>query len=473
MNTIAGDILYRRVADRIQSMIEAGTFKAGDRVPSLRSLSSKLSVSVNTVREAYMVLESRGILEAKPQTGFFVLPPIDLPHHPVIKQPRPTRANVREIIYEVLTDNLDPEITSLAVAVTDPLMLPLAELERAIVHSVRYNQEAAMRYQFDPDTEELRTQIAIRMLDSDVQVRADQLAITSGGLEAVSLALSAICKTGDTIAIESPTYFVFFRLAEAMGLNLVEIPTSPSTGMNLDVLEYVLSEHSIKAIVCTPNFSNPTGSLMPDELKERLVQMAASREVPIIEDGVYGELYFRNTKPSALASFDREGNVVYCSSFSKTIAPGLRLGWVMGGRRHDTIQRLKVISSISAAAPSVQSVTSLLQTGRYDRHLRRLRRGMQANMLRLIGVVLESFPAGTRITRPGGGLSVWVELPKEIDTLRLYTKAREENISLAVGPMFTLSRDFHQFLRLSAGQLRGDEERALRSVGAMAHAMMI
>ncbi len=464
-------VLYRRVADHMQAAIEAGTYGPGDRVPSLRALSRTFSVSLNTAREAYSLLERRGVLHARPQAGFYVLSQAEPPRHPMNGRPRPVAVTVSDMVHEVMADSSDFSLTSLAVVDTDPVLLPLKEIERAMVHSIRYRPDETTRYQSAADTRELRQHIVKRLLGAGVRAHLDDVVVTAGCLEAVTLALFATCRPGDTVAVESPTFFIFYRLVERMGLRVVEIPTDPITGMRLDTLEYVLADHPVKAILCTPNFSNPTGSVMPTDMKRRLVCMARQARVALIEDDIYGEMHFGGSRPAALASFDTDGTVIHCSSVSKTLAGGLRIGWVLGGRRHADIERLKAVSSISVAAPSVQTVTAFLSTGRYDRHLRRLRRALHDNMTRLACLVSKSFPDATRITNPCGGLALWIELPEWADTVELYRRARDAGISLAIGPMFTLSRDFRRFLRLSAGRLGQREEEAIRVVARMTHEM--
>ncbi len=448
-------------------MVDEGLYRPGDKIPSLRGLSTSLSVSVNTIREAYLLLESRGTLEARPQTGFFVSVPVELPRHPQVEEPVPTEVSVPDIVHQVMADSVNPDINSLALALTDPELLPLADVERSLVHALRYHPLESLGYQFDTYTSGLRTHIARRMMAAGARVTPEELVITAGCMEAVSLSLLATCSREDTVAIESPAYFIFYRLMERLGLRIVEIPTDPMTGMQLDVLEYVLGTHSVKAILCTSNFSNPSGSLMPDDRKERLITLASSAGAALIEDDIYGEVHFGVKRPAPLASFDTDGTVIHCSSVSKTVSPGLRIGWVRGGRWGDDIARLKATFSVSSPAPSVQALTGYLDSGRFDRHLRRLRHRLNDNMCRLVNLVREEFPEGTRLTNPSGGLTTWVELPEMVDTIELYRKARSRGISIAVGPMFTMSRDYHQFLRLNAGKLGSVEERALMTIASL------
>ncbi len=461
------DVLYRKVADRIQSMITDGMYGPGEKIPSLRALSASLSVSVNTVREAYLLLESRGILKARPQAGFYVAIPVETPRHPQTSDPVPTMVTVPDIVHQVMRDSVNSDYVSLALALTDHNLLPLPDVERALIHALRYRPHETLGYQFKGFTRDLRTHIARRLMAVGVDAASEDLVITAGCMEAVSLALLATCTRGDTVAVESPTYFIFFRLIERMGIKVVEIPADPDTGMQLDVLEYVLDTHSVKAVLSTSNFHNPTGSLMSDERKTRLVSLVSAAGAALIEDDIYGELHFGAKRPAPLAAFDSDGTVIHCSSVSKTVSAGLRIGWVRGGRWSEDIERLKATFSITPPAPSVQALTEYLDSGRYDRHLRKLRRALNDNMCRLIRQVRDEFPEGTRMTNPSGGMTTWVELPRGIDTVELYRKAREKGISIAIGPMFTMSRDFHQFLRLNAGYYVEKHEKALSEVAAM------
>lgn len=459
--------LYHWVADKVQAMVLNGTFSPGEKIPSLRALAGTLSVSVNTVREAYMLLESRGVVAARPQAGFFVASPQELPRHPAWTKPAPTDVTVPEIMRQVLADTVNPDIVSLSAATTSPEYLPVSDLQRAFVHSIRYRPVESLTYQFGDITRPLRAHIVKRLLAAGIEAHPDDLIITSGSMESVAMALLTVCRRGDTIAIESPAYFFFFRLVEHLGLRVVEVPTDPVSGMEIDVLEYVFSNHDIRAVLCAPNFNNPTGSVMPDDQKERLVRLASDAGAAVIEDDLYGELYFNGQRPLSLAAFDRDGTVVHCGSVSKILASGLRIGWALGGRWGADIAHLKELVSVSPPAPSVQALTEYLDTGKFDRYLRSFRTKVSDNMYRLAALVREEFPLGTRVTQPTGGLTLWAELPQWVDTLVLYHRARERGISLAVGPMFTLTRDFHQFLRLNAGHLGKAEERAIREVGRL------
>lgn len=468
MATMTKDAVYRRVADSIQAMIDEGTYEPGDRLPSLRDLSRSLSVALNTVREAYLVLESRGEIEARPQSGFYVARPSSIPLHPPRPRPEPSAVSATDMIHQLMTDAQRPEFTNLALALPDPDLLPLRELERALVHVARYRPEALAAYQFADQTRELRGHIARRLHMAGVTRTPDEIGVSAGCMEAVSLALLVTCSAGDTIAMESPAYFSFRLLAAGLGLRVVEVPSHPARGLLPEVLEYVLDNHDVRAILCAPNFNNPTGALMPDDDKRRIVALAGARGIDLIEDDIYGETAFDGSRPTSLMAFDDEGVVIHCSSFSKTLGPGFRIGWFAGGRRHDQMLRLKEISSLSVSAPSVQAVTRFLAAGGYDRHLRRYRRKLYESKVRLSATIRESFPEGTRLTCPAGGMVVWVQLPRQIDSTKLYGACRDEGICIAAGPLFTESRDFHHFVRFSAGRFGAPEEQALRVVGAIA-----
>ena len=337
--------LYEKVASRISFLIEQGTLRPGDRIPSIRSLSKQLQVSINTVKEAYSQLEDRHLLEARPQSGFYVRTRLPkLPSEPVVDHPslnNPAQVNLTNAYGLVMRDLLDPELLQLGIATPNHELLPTTKINRMLAREVRRNPRMAVSYQLPPGNLRLRQQIAQRLLASSCVLSPEQIVITSGCVEAVSLSLRALCKPGDTVAIETPFYFNFLQLIEEHSLKALEIPASPRGGISLEALEYALERNRglIKACLVVTNFNNPLGSLMADEDKEKLVALLDANQVPLIEDDVYGDLPFSGERPTVAKTFDTTGNVLLCSSFSKTLAPGYRVGWVAAGRYQERIER--------------------------------------------------------------------------------------------------------------------------------------
>ena len=465
--------LYEQVAERISFLIEQGALRPGDRAPSIRRLSQQLQVSINTVKEAYVLLEDRQLLEARPQSGFYVRPRLpELPSEPAAPSTvtAPAEVSLSNVYVMVMRDMLNPKLLQLGIAAPNHELLPTARLNRMLARETRRLPRQSVSYELPPGNLRLRQQIAQRLLLSGCTLSPEQLVITSGCVEAVALSLRAVCKPGDTIVIERPFYFNFLQLIEEMGLKALEIPVSPRGGISLEALEYALERHQqeIKACLVISNFNNPLGSLMADEDKEKLVQLLASYKVPLIEDDIYGDLAYSSTRPKVAKAFDKNGNVLLCSSFSKTLAPGYRVGWVAAGRYQDQIERGKMISGVATASPTQQAIAEFLANGGYDHHLRTLTRNYASHVARMAAVIGESFPHGTRVSRPQGGHVLWVEMPAKVDSLLLYREAKDQGISIAPGQLFSLEGKFTNCIRLNAAYWNTAIETAIQTLGALA-----
>ena len=278
-----------------------------------------------------------------------------------------------------------------------------------------------------------------------------------------------ICKPGDTVAVESPTYYNFLQAIEMLGLKALELPTHPRDGISIDTLQYVIEHNRISACLCITSFNNPLGSCMPEEQgKKELVELLASHEIPLIEDDIYGDISFSAQRPKAAKAFDKKGNVILCSSFSKTIAPGYRIGWTAPGRFRREIERMKSVTNLAAATPPQLALAEFLAKGGYDHHLRKIRRLYARHVHLMSELVLKHFPEGTKISRPSGGYVLWLEMPQEIDCLELYEKALKKGISFAPGPIFSSRQKYRNFLRLNAATWSDDIQEAIRTLGSLA-----
>lgn len=471
--TAAGDAhLYEQLAADLSAMIDHGALRPGDRLPSVRRLSRQRGVSVATVVQAYLSLENRGIIEARPQSGHYVR----ARRAPVPLEPRSARVcttarkvSVRSLITKVYRASRDPSIVPFGAANLSPELLPTDKLNRIMSVIARSAGGAGVAYDLPPGLPALRRQIARRAVDWGCAISADDIVTTVGAMEALHLCLRVVARRGDTIAVESPSYYGLLQLIESHGIRAIEIPAHPRTGMDLDVLEDALARHRIKAVLAIPNFSNPLGSLMPDEAKERLVGMLARREIPLIEDDIHGDLHFCDVRPRPAQSFDRKGLVMLCSSFSKTAAPGYRVGWVAPGRFRDEVEQLKFAQSVGTPTLPQMAIAELLENGGYDHHLRSLRRRLAAQVAQMSEAIAEHFPQGTRISRPAGGFVLWVELPPGASALELHERALERGISVAPGPIFSAKQRFSGCIRVSCGYPWSDLlDHAVRTLGRIA-----
>ena len=465
--------LYEEIASKIAEMIVRGTYRPGDRVPSIRDLSRKMRVSINTVIEAYAHLENCGAIEARPQSGFYVCSRVPEPRvdssggnaeEEIVSCCVPADKTPRRILRSLSDASLVP----LGVGFPNPDLLPIEKLNRMLSAESRRFPMQSVSYAEVRGTERLRTQIAKRALDSGCVLSPEEIVVTAGCIEAVTLALQATCRPGDTVAIASPVYYTFLHSIEWMGLRILEIPSTPREGISIEVLDYAIRHNPVHACLVISNFNNPLGSVIPEDRKRELVALLAQREIPLIEDDVYGDLAFGPSRPPAVKAFDEKGLVLYCSSFSKTLAPGYRVGWIVPGRYQRRVRQLKAFLNITTASPTQLAIAEFLNSGGYDQHLRRLRRVYSRQVARVRDAVGRFFPPGTRVTRPEGGYILWVEMPKEVDALKLYEGAMKEKIGIAPGALFTAGDRFRNCIRLNAAFWSEREERALESLGRMA-----
>jgi DNA-binding transcriptional MocR family regulator len=362
-----------------------------------------------------------------------------------------------------------PAKVSFAAACLEPAFYPAGKLNRILSGTLRENPDHSAAYFFPPGLPELRRQIARRSPELACHFSPQDIVITSGATEGVHLCLQAVAKPGEVIAVESPVFFGILLAISSLGMKVIEVPTDPRAGLDLDVLERLLRRGRVRACIVTSNCQNPLGYVMSDESKDRLAKMAARYEAPVIEDDVFGDLAFGERRPSTVKSFDRAGLVLLCSSYSKTLAPGFRIGWVEGGRFRSTVEQLKFVSSLAAPSLSQRAMAEFLVSGGYDRHLRRLRVILERQVLGYSRVISESFPLGTRVSRPKGGFLLWVELPRNMDAVRLCRHAlHDEGIAALPGTFFSAGGRFRNCMRLSCSKAWAPAtERALRTLGRL------
>ncbi len=446
--------LYGRLADRLAREIREGIYGPGDRIPSVREAARRLSMSTSTVLEAYGQLLDRGLIESRPQSGFYVRPAERPPETPAMSRPRvaPTAVSVGEIAMEVVHAATDPKLVAFGSAMPDLGLDAPRAVRRMMTSATRAHGARALAYEVPPGYRELRVQIARRGVDAGCAFGPDDVVITSGCQEAMVLCLRAIASPGATIAVESPTFYGTLQAIRSLGLRALEIPTHPETGISLESLEMAIEQFSIGGLVVTPHASNPLGYVMPDERKVALLRLLEAHDVPLIEDDINGELVYGSPRPRAIKSWDTRGQVLLCSSVSKSIAPGLRVGWAVPGRWVSQVNYLKLVSSMASATLPQLAVAEYLAHGGYDRHLRAARLHYRQSRDRLIDLVGQHFPRETRVTRPAGGFVAWLELPKGVDAVVLYRRALAEGISIAPGPLFSAREKYRHFVRLNFAQ---------------------
>ncbi|WP_394822529.1 PLP-dependent aminotransferase family protein [Pendulispora albinea] len=470
------DLLYRRIAADISSLIEEGALRPGDRLPSVRRTSRDRRVSVGTVLAAYLSLEKEGFVEARPKSGHFVRRKPDryespAPHRRARLKVVPARVSVSTGVAALMYSLRDPSVLPLGSAVLAPELLPIRALNRTLAIAAR--DASGSNYVPPPGPSALRHQLARRALTWGLALDEDDFVTTVGATEAMHLCFRALTKPGDTVVVHSPMYFGVLQLLEELGLRVIEIPTHPDRGMDLDALKDVLKKAPVRACVAIPNFDNPLGSRMSDEAKERMVRLLAQHDVPLIEDDVYGDMSFDGSRPRPAKAFDRDGRVLLCSSVSKTLAAGYRVGWVVPGRYRALIERMQFSQTVATPTLPQLAVAEYLAGGGYDRHLRSLRTKLRLQVQHFREAIALAFPRGTSISAPQGGFVLWVEMPREIDALAMQAEALRRGVAIAPGPIFSARQRYTNAIRISCGiPWSSRVEEAIAMLGELAHEQM-
>lgn len=451
--------LHEQLADFVRGLIEDGTFRPGDRVPSLRGIAGRFSVSLATATRAYEALEQRGWIEARPQSGFYVRTPHALDLEPPARGETPgypERVDVQGLTRGLIAHDDAGEAVTLSLALPADELIPSKGLGRAISRAVRREPALAARYTFPPGLEQLRRRIAGQAVDAGCRVHPDDVLVTTGCSEALTIALSAVARPGDVVAVESPTFFKILTMIEALGMRALELPTDPIDGVDVAALERAFASGTAQAALLIPSFNNPLGSCMPESQRAAVADLAARYRVPVIEDDIYGDLYFGERRPPLLRAFDTSGWVLTASSFSKTIAPGYRIGWLLPGRFYERALHHQHAYTLGTSAVTQMGMTDFLASRSFPHHLRGLRRTYRGQVERMRYAIARAFPGGTRVSRPSGGFVLWVELPGDVDGTTIYQAALAEGIRVAPGTLFSTGKAYDGYIRISCGGLWND-----------------
>ncbi|MCK5895705.1 MAG: PLP-dependent aminotransferase family protein [Cocleimonas sp.] len=474
---------YEKVACYIADQIQSGILETNDRILSVRQCADELGVSISTVIRGYEVLQDRMLIESRPQSGFFVCQQFELPQAPENTTPeqRPVEVNLGQLAVKIMKSSQDSQLIQLAVALPKIDVPAVAQLHRITAQIAREQSkpnrltafENTAEYNSPAGNKNLRRKIAQRLLSGGVSVHPDEIIITTGCQEALVLSLNAVTTAGDTVAVESPNYYGMLQAIETLGLKALEIPTDVETGISLSALELALREWPVTACVLAPNYSNPLGSCIPDDRKERLANMLEKANIALIEDDINAELTYGTHRPRAIKSYDKTGNVLLCSSLSKTLSPSLRVGWVVAGRWVEKVQHLKMCNSGANASITTLAATRYLETGTFDRHLRQMRLHYKRQRDYFLQLAARHFPDDIRMTNPQGGYILWIRLPKGVEGMALYERALEENIVISPGTLFSVNHQYNQFIRINYGQeTRQRIERATLLLGRLMRELM-
>ncbi|PWQ97905.1 PLP-dependent aminotransferase family protein [Leucothrix arctica] len=445
--------LYQSIAEKIRERIEQGYYQVNEKLPSIRTLSQEHDVSVSTAQQALLFLEKEHWIEVRAKSGSYVkaqlaaaeMPQPCRPAQYPLKVSQWKEVRALRSLYKGHSDDflyLSSGMSDIDAPTLKPLLKIMSHL--TIREGVRC---------LTPDTlqgaVELREQIARLALDGGTRLHPDDIITTTGCQEALAISLQALTKAGDVVAVESPGFYGLMQILKALDLQALEIPAHADDGMSLDALEMALDQWPIKAILVIPTENNPLGSTMPDENKVRLLKMTQRYNTPIIEDDIYGDLRYKQPRPRTLHSFDTEGRVILCSSFSKTMSAALRIGWVAPGRYKERIEHMKYIGTANTTTLTQLAIAEFIKQGYYERHVRTVRQQYRLNRDQLTHMLQTYFPKGTRISAPRGAYILWIELPGDVDTLLLNKRLVQHKIQIAPGVIFSASGKYRNCLRIN------------------------
>lgn len=443
--------LYRQLADRLQHQIDTGIWQPGERIPSIRQSCKTHGLSPMTVLQAYQLLESQGRILALPQSGYYVkAAPSRLQHYAPQQTHYSGSVDINDLVFEVLQASKSRELVPLGMSVADPTLFPHPKLGRALASCMRKLDPFSTVADLPPGNEALRRAIAQRYASDGLAVDPQEIIITTGAMEALSLSLQVLTEPGDWVVVETPTFYGALQAIERLKLKAVEIPVIPGVGIDLAQLSEALAQRPIKACWLMGNVQHPLGHTMPDDHKRGLMQLLNTHDVALVEDDVYAEVYFGRERPRPIKYWDTRGQSLLCSSFSKCLAPGFRVGWVVAGPHAERIQRLQLMSTLSTNVPSQLALAEMLRQGGVDAHFRRLRHTLAQRQQQMRAALLRLFPDEVRISAPDGGYFLWLEFDPRLDSRALHARALTCGFSLAPGALFSSQGQYNHCLRLNS-----------------------
>lgn len=461
--------LYEALAEKITSQVNSGYFQPGDKLPSIRHMSREHQVSISTVQEAYRLLEEKQIAEVRIKSGYYVMAQqSSAPPLPSISRPDPIPVDVSqwEKVIKLLYSHEDHHTLALGKGTPDVSSKTIQPLIKLMARLSRDTQLNQLTYDSLQGAECLRQQITLLMMQSECYLHHDDIVITTGCQEALSCSMRAVTQANDVVAIESPSFYGSMQIIQALSLKALEIPTHPETGISIEALEMALEQWPINVLQVTPTCNNPLGYVMPDENKQRLITLANRYDFAIIEDDIYGDLAYSHPRPRSIKSYDTEGRVLYCSSFSKTISPAFRTGWCAPGRYIEHVKHMKYVSTACGPLLQPRAIAEFIAKGHYSRHIKTMRAQYLRNRDSIMRLVTQHFPKDIRMTYPQGGYLLWIALPDVVCTTELNQHLSQYQISIASGALFTASKKFGYCLRINyAQEITTDIENAIAVIG--------
>ena len=352
-------------------------------------------------------------------------------------------------IREILKVTERPEVLSFAGGLPAPEAFPVAELQRAHADVLAADGAAALQYATTEGYAPLRAWVAARMARRGMRVEPEQVLITAGSQQGIDLVAKVLLDPGDTVVVENPSYLAALQAFQAYEARLAVV-SSDEQGMRVDELERLLRKTKPKLVYIVPTFQNPRGTTLSLERRAQLAELSARHGVLLLEDDPYNELRYSGEPLPAIASLEERAPIVHLGTFSKTIAPGLRLGWAIA--KDEVVRALilaKQSTDLHTGALAQRAVLRMLQSFDYDAHLRRICALYGERCRAMHEALARTFPSGSQWTHPEGGLFIWARLPEGIDCGELLLEAARENVAFVPGAPFFARNPQLNTLRLN------------------------
>ncbi len=456
---------YQTVADSLKSEIESGLYKESEKIPSLREIQELKNCSLTTAKEAYRILENEGFIEVKPQSGYYVRKNIENK----ITGPQNEfhdHISADDRIQSIMRDVMNPDLIPLGAAIPGNEFLPLGKFITSYKTALLYKDMHTYGdlQGFPP----LREKIAERSRRYSHNISSDQVLITTGCTEALSLSLQSCVSPGDTVLVPSPTYVGIFQILEALKLKAIEVPYRDEVGLDGEEVEKLCKKHRPNAVIIAPNFNNPNGVMLDESSKLELAKIFYEYNVAVVEDDIYGDLPHVGPRPRPLISYfpNSKSNppLFVCSSFSKTISPGIRIGWVSSKNEIRNVTKLARAYKISHNQLSQISAYEFLRKYPYERHLTFLRKSFHSNIQLALKTLENASEGKMKIQKPDGGFVLWIKSP--LDGQKVLQEAKKRKITIAPGVLFGLSHHWKKYFRINVGlKWNSDLENALIGLG--------
>lgn len=460
---------YEIFTIKIEEAIQRGQLQGGDPLPSIRAIKARYQLSTSSVQSGYDYLVCKGLVRSIPRSGYVVTTSLKESERSTPDLPKiPKDALFSSKLALTSARLAQTEQPSFHLAAPAATFIPQQLVLKTMQQVIREKGAALLQYYPNTGAEELRALVVKRAALHGANLQKDELILTDGALQALYIALASITSPQDIVAVESPCVFSVLEVLSNLRLRVVEIPVKPITGFDLVFLKKISQQHPIKAVVLTPNFHNPTGILLSDVHKEELYDWAVQHQIPLLENDVYGDLHFQRERPMNIKNLDKKGLVLTFSSYSKTIAPGLRLGWLAAGQYFAQAERIKFSLGRSVSPLNQEVMIQLLQSPQYDKHLRVFRQQLERQAMQFLRAFKLYFPSDFTQFPPQGGYSLWGQLPLSTNPVLFHRKCLDLGIGFTPGATFSFTNTYnHYFRAIFAQRLSTTDLSAIQQLGTV------